>query len=50
MPEYEINDGGDKFTVNADSHAEASAAVANYQFMNYTGKLVLLIFLIVPVL
>jgi len=50
MPEYEINDGGEKFTVNANSHAEASAAVANYQCMNFTGKVILLIFLIVPVL
>ena len=50
MPEYEVNDGGEKFTVEADSQSQASAAVANYQFMNFTGKLVLLIFLIVPVL
>ena len=50
MAEYEINDGDDKFTVNADSHAQASATVANYQFMNFTGKFLLLIFLIVPVI
>jgi len=50
MAEYEVNDGDEKFTVNADSDAQASAAVANYQFMNFTGKFILLIFLIVPVL